>query len=100
MKTLMYMRSPRAKYSGSWDGSAVGPASALLSSGLRPSGHADRLSAITAQSPKPVTFALVETKPVAPTAKFEITLGSGEVLRIPADVESLRMVFEALRAAR
>jgi hypothetical protein len=43
---------------------------------------------------------LVETKPVAPTAKFEITLGSGEVLRIPADVESLRMVFEALRAAR
>jgi transposase-like protein len=50
---------------------------------------------------KPVAFALVETKPAAaPVARFELTLASGEVLRIPADVESLRAVFEALRAAR
>ena len=48
---------------------------------------------------KPVSFALVETKPVAPK-KFELALSSGEVLRIPADVESLRLLFEALRAAR
>ena len=48
---------------------------------------------------KPVSFALVETKPVA-SARFELALSSGEVLRIPADVESLRVVFEALRAAR
>lgn len=48
-----------------------------------------------------VAFALVETKPVAaPAAKFELALASGEVLRIPADVESLRVVFEVLRAAR
>ena len=46
---------------------------------------------------KPIAFALVETKPAA---RFELTLASGEVLRIPADVESLRAVFEALRAAR
>lgn len=49
---------------------------------------------------KPVSFALVETKPAAPAAKFELTLGSGEVLHIPADVESLRVVFEALQATR
>ena len=49
---------------------------------------------------KPVSFALVETKGAAQAAKFELTLSSGEVLRIPADVESLRVVFEALRAAR
>src|SRR5581483_2406073 len=36
----------------------------------------------------------------APAAKFELALASGEVLRIPADVESLRVVFEVLRAAR
>ena len=49
---------------------------------------------------KPVSFALVETKPVAPAAKFELTLGSGEVLHIPVHVESLRVVLEALQAAR
>src|SRR5581483_3325321 len=50
---------------------------------------------------KPVAFALVETKAAAPlAAKFELTLASGEVLHIPAEVESLRVVFEALRAAR
>ena len=48
---------------------------------------------------KPVSFALVETKP-AQAAKLELTLSSGAVLRIPADVESLRVVFEALRAAQ
>jgi hypothetical protein len=48
---------------------------------------------------KPVSFALVETKPAPPSAKFELTLGSGEVLRIAADVESLRVVLEALRTA-
>jgi putative transposase len=47
---------------------------------------------------KPVAFALVETKPAAPAAKFELALGSGEVLRVPADVESLRVLLEALRA--
>ena len=50
---------------------------------------------------EPVAFALVETKSAAaPAGKFELTLASGEVLRIPADVESLRVVFEVLRAAR
>jgi transposase-like protein len=49
---------------------------------------------------KPVSFALVETKPAARAAKFELALSSGEVLCIPADVESLRVVFEALRAGR
>jgi transposase-like protein len=49
---------------------------------------------------KPVSFALVETKPAAQAAKLELALSSGEVLRIPADVESLRVVFEALQAAR
>jgi len=49
---------------------------------------------------KPVWFALVETKPAAQGWKFELALSSGEVLHIPADVQSLRLVFEALRAAR
>jgi hypothetical protein len=49
---------------------------------------------------KPVSFALVEAKAAARPAKFELALSSGEVLHIPADVESLRVVFEALRAAR
>lgn len=50
---------------------------------------------------KPVSFALVETKPAAKqTSKFELALSGGEVLHIPGDVESLRVVFEALRAAR
>ena len=49
---------------------------------------------------KPVSFALVETKPAVSAAKFELTLGSGEVLHIAADVESLRVVLEALQAAR
>ena len=50
---------------------------------------------------EPVAFALVETKAAAaPAANFELALASGEVLRIPADVESLRVVFEALRAAQ
>lgn len=50
---------------------------------------------------KPVAFALVETKPASvPVTTFELTLASGEVLRIPADVGSLRIVFEALRAAQ
>ncbi len=44
-----------------------------------------------------MSFALVETKPAA---QFELTLSSGEVLHIPADVQSLRVVFEALRDAR
>lgn len=48
----------------------------------------------------PVSFALVETKAIASPAKLELALNSGEVLRIPADVDSLRVVFEALRAAR
>ena len=46
------------------------------------------------------SFALVETKPAVSAAKFELTLGSGEVLHIAADVESLRVVLEALQAAR
>jgi hypothetical protein len=49
---------------------------------------------------RPVSFALVETRPAASAAKFELALSSGEVLRIPADVESLRVVLEALRVAR
>jgi hypothetical protein len=49
---------------------------------------------------KPVSFALVERKPAVAPARFELTLSSGEVLHIPADVESLRVVFGALRAAR
>lgn len=49
---------------------------------------------------KPVSFALVETKPAAQGSKFELAFSSGEVLHIPGDVESLRVVFEALRAAR
>ena len=49
---------------------------------------------------KPVTFALVESKAAAPKAKFELTLAGGEVLRSPADAESLRVVFEVLRVAR
>jgi hypothetical protein len=49
---------------------------------------------------KPISFALVETKPAAPAGQFELTLRSGEVLHIPADVQSLLLVFEALRAAR
>jgi hypothetical protein len=48
----------------------------------------------------PVRFALVEAKRAAQPAKFELMLASGEVLRIPADVDSLRVVFEALRATR
>lgn len=47
-----------------------------------------------------MSFALVETKPAAPAAQLELTLSSGEVLHIPADVHSLRVVFEALRAGR
>jgi transposase-like protein len=49
---------------------------------------------------KPVAFALVGTEPSPQVVKFELTLASGEVLRIPADVASLRVVFEALRATR
>ncbi|HEY3455754.1 MAG TPA: hypothetical protein VGK64_14200 [Bryobacteraceae bacterium] len=49
---------------------------------------------------KPMSFALVEAKPAAPAAPLELRLSSGEVLHIPADVQSLRVVFEALRAAR
>jgi hypothetical protein len=49
---------------------------------------------------KPIAFALVDTKPAAPVAQFELSLSSGEVLHIPADVQSLRVLFEALRAAR
>lgn len=49
---------------------------------------------------KPTSFALVETEPAAPAAQFELRLSSGEVLHIPADVQSLSVVFEALRAAR
>ncbi|MBV9443384.1 MAG: transposase [Acidobacteriaceae bacterium] len=49
---------------------------------------------------KPVSFALVEARAEARPAKFELALSSGEVLRIAPDVESLRLVFEALRAAR
>lgn len=49
---------------------------------------------------KPVAFALVDTQPVSQTVKFELRLASGEVLSIPADVASLRLVFEALRATR
>lgn len=49
---------------------------------------------------KPMSFALVETKPSAPALKFELKLSSGEVLHIPANVESLRVVFEALQATR
>lgn len=46
---------------------------------------------------KPMSFALVETKTAA---QLELRLSSGEVLHIPADVQSLRVVFEALRAAQ
>jgi hypothetical protein len=49
---------------------------------------------------KPVWFALVETKPAMVGAKFKLALSSGEVLHIPADVESLRVVFQALRGVR
>jgi hypothetical protein len=49
---------------------------------------------------KPMSFALVEAKPAAPAAQFELRLSSGEVLHVPADVQSLRVVFEALRATR
>jgi transposase-like protein len=49
---------------------------------------------------KPVSFALVETKTAVTPAKLELALSNGVVLHIPADVESLRVVFEALRAAR
>ena len=49
---------------------------------------------------KPVSFALVERKAAAPAAKLELALSSGEVLRIPADVESLRVVLEALRTTQ
>jgi transposase-like protein len=49
---------------------------------------------------KPLSFALVETKAAVTPAKLQLALSSGEVLHIPADVESLRVVFEALRAAR
>ena len=50
---------------------------------------------------QPVSFALVEAKEaIRPAAKFELALSGGEVLQIPAEVESLRMVFEALRAER
>ena len=49
---------------------------------------------------KAMSFALVETKPAAPAAQLELRLSSGEVLHIPADVQSLRVVFEALRATR
>jgi transposase-like protein len=50
---------------------------------------------------KPISFALVETKAaVGPDTKIELRLSSGEVLHIPPDVQSLRVVFEALRAAR
>ena len=50
---------------------------------------------------KPVSFALVETrKSILSAAKLELALSGGEVLHIPAEVESLRVVFEALRAGR
>ncbi len=49
---------------------------------------------------KTMSFALVETEPAAAAAQLELRLSSGEVLHIPADVQSLRVVFEALRAAR
>jgi hypothetical protein len=43
---------------------------------------------------------LVEATPAVMPTKFELALNSGEVLHIPADVKSLRVVFEALRTAR
>lgn len=52
------------------------------------------------QDRKPVSFALVETKAAEKPAKLELTLSGGEVLHIPADRESLRVVFEALGALR
>jgi uncharacterized NAD(P)/FAD-binding protein YdhS len=47
---------------------------------------------------KPMSFALVEAKAAGRAAQLELKLSSGEVLHIPADVQSLRVVFEALRA--
>lgn len=52
------------------------------------------------QEEKPVSFALVEAKAAVVPAQYKLALRSGEVLHIPADVESLRVVFEALRAAQ
>src|ERR1700749_868011 len=49
---------------------------------------------------EPISFALVDTKAAVRPAKLQLELGNGEVLHVPADVESLRVVFEALRAAR
>jgi transposase-like protein len=46
----------------------------------------------------PVTFALVESVPVAkPAAALELILTGGERLRIPAEAEILRTVLAALR---
>jgi len=45
----------------------------------------------------PVRFALVETRPLAEPAMLELLLTSGDRLRIPADPNTLRLVFGVLR---
>jgi len=45
----------------------------------------------------PVSFALVETNRTAEPAMLELMLTSGDRLRIPADSNTLGMVFGALR---
>jgi transposase-like protein len=49
------------------------------------------------QSEAPVTFALVETQRSAQPARIELVLASGELLRIPPEAASLRLVLEVLR---
>jgi hypothetical protein len=47
---------------------------------------------------RPITFALVETKPAAQEVKvIELLMTQGDRLRIPCDESVLRMVLSVLR---
>jgi hypothetical protein len=52
---------------------------------------------------KPVTFALIETRPAAETATpqpLELVLAGGDRLCIPAEAATLRLVLSVLREQR
>lgn len=53
---------------------------------------------------KAIAFALVDTKPgatqVSGTRPLELVLASGDLIRIPAEAATLRLVLEVLREER
>ena len=46
---------------------------------------------------QPVSFALVETNKQSQAAPLELILNGVHTLRLPADAETLRLVFDALQ---